>query len=101
MRDGSVAVEGLDGPPRRLDGRADRADLVVAVGGLGVATPAVRAAWDAQMVEGRMIESPVSVSYPRVVATHQWLWCHSLAFPRTSLGVRPLVHLPVWARWVL
>jgi hypothetical protein len=42
MRDGSVAVEGLDEPPRRLDGRADRADLVVAVGGLGVATPAVR-----------------------------------------------------------
>jgi hypothetical protein len=54
---------GLDEPPRRLDGRAGRADVVVAVGGLGVATPAVRGprgmpGW----LEGRMIESPVSAS---------------------------------------
>jgi hypothetical protein len=41
------------------------------------------------------------VSCPRVVATHQRLRCHSLAFPRTSSGVRPLVQRPVWARSVL
>jgi hypothetical protein len=35
------------------------------------------------------------VSCPRVVATHQRVFCHSLAFPRTSLGVRPLVQRPV------
>ena len=35
------------------------------------------------------------VSCPRVVATHQRVFCHSLAFPRTSLGVRPRVQRPV------
>ena len=45
--------------------------------------------------------TPASVSCPRVVATHQRLFCHSLAFPRTSSGVRPLVQRPVWARSVL
>jgi hypothetical protein len=34
------------------------------------------------------------VFYPRVVATHQRLWCHSLAFPRTSAGVCPLIQRP-------
>jgi hypothetical protein len=42
-----------------------------------------------------------SLSCPRVVATHQRFLCHSLAFPRTSSGVRPLVQRPVWARSVL
>jgi hypothetical protein len=42
-----------------------------------------------------------SLSYPRVVAMHQRLLCHSLAFPRTASGVRPLVQRPVWARSVL
>jgi hypothetical protein len=37
----------------------------------------------------------------RVVATHQRFLCHSLAFPRTSSGVRPRVQRPVWARSVL
>jgi transposase len=41
------------------------------------------------------------VSCPRVVATHQCFLCHSLAFPRTSSGVRPLVQRPVWVRSVL
>jgi hypothetical protein len=41
------------------------------------------------------------VSCPWVVATHQRLWCHSLAFPRTPSGVRPLVQRPVWERSVL
>ena len=36
-----------------------------------------------------------------VVATHQRFLCHSLAFPRTSSGVRPLVQRPVWERSVL
>jgi hypothetical protein len=40
------------------------------------------------------------LSCPRVVATHQRLLCHSLAFPRTSSGVRPRVQRPVWARSV-
>jgi len=41
------------------------------------------------------------VSCPRVVATHQRFFCHSLAFPRTASGVRPRVQRPVWARSVL
>jgi hypothetical protein len=41
------------------------------------------------------------LSCPRVVATHQRFLCHSLALPRTSSGVRPLVQRPVWARSVL
>jgi hypothetical protein len=44
---------------------------------------------------------PTRLSCPRVVATHQRVFCHSLAFPRTSLGVRPRVQRPVWARSVL
>jgi hypothetical protein len=35
------------------------------------------------------------LSCPRVVAMHQRFLCHSLAFPRTSSGVRPLVQRPV------
>jgi hypothetical protein len=38
---------------------------------------------------------PASLSCPQVVATHQRFLCHSLALPRTSSGVRPLVQLPV------
>jgi hypothetical protein len=44
--------------------------------------------------------APASVSCLRVMATHQ-RFCHSLAFPRTSSGVRPCVQRPVWARSVL
>jgi hypothetical protein len=36
-----------------------------------------------------------SLSCLRVVATHHCLRCHSLAFPRTSSGVRPRVQRPV------
>jgi hypothetical protein len=42
-----------------------------------------------------------NMSCPRVVATHQRFFCHSLTFPRTASGVRPLAHLPVWERSVL
>jgi hypothetical protein len=42
-----------------------------------------------------------NLSCPRDVATHQRFLCHSLAFPRTASGVRPLVQRPVWARSVL
>src|SRR6266511_4122190 len=41
------------------------------------------------------------LSCPRVVARRQRFFCHSLAFPRTSRGVRPRVQRPVWARAVL
>jgi hypothetical protein len=58
--------------------------------------------WDVCLVffDETAISLTPNVSCPRVVATHQRL-CHSLAFPRTASGVRLLVHLPVWARWVL
>src|SRR5512132_664953 len=58
---GALLSGELDEPPRRLDGRADQAGVVTTAGGLGGARRE-RAAWDAQMVEGRMIESPVTAS---------------------------------------
>jgi|SRR5215218_3207741 len=43
----------------------------------------------------RVAGSRSRLSCPRVVATHQRVFCHSLAFPRTSAGVRPRVQRPV------
>jgi hypothetical protein len=52
-------------------------------------------------VAGKLQVGPPKMSCPWVVATHQRLLCHSLAFPRTPSGVRPLVQRPVWERSVL